>query len=285
MNKNKNSSFALFWERFSRHKLAQAAVVILILEVLTVIFLPMFMDLDPYSINPIFNAKPDSTHWLGTDTVGRDLFARLIYGGRISLLVGFSSTILSLIIGLPLGLIAGYYRGTAETLIMRTADIFMSFPTMILVLVMVAIFGNSLPCLILLIGGLAWPQPARLVYSRALTVRNMEYVEAARVGGCTDFEIIINYVLPNSVAPLWMNVAFQISSAILTESSLSFLGAGVQPPTASWGNIVYQAQNVIVLYSYPWIWIPAGLCLIVTIISINFVGEGIRDALDPKMKV
>ena len=201
------------------------------------------------------------------------------------MLVGFSSTLLSVLIGLPLGLIAGYYRGKAETVIMRMADIFMSFPSMILVLVMVAIFGNSLPSLILLIGGLAWPQPARLVYSRALTVRRMEYVEAAKVSGCGDPEIILYYVLPNSVAPLWMSVAFQISSAILTESALSFLGAGVQPPAASWGNIVYQAQNVVVLYSYPWIWIPAGICLIVTIISINFVGEGIRDALDPKMKV
>ena len=284
MKTKKNSSFAQFWEKFSRHKLAKVAVVVLILEVLAVILLPLFMNLDPYSINPFFNAKPSAEHWLGTDTVGRDLFARLIYGGRISLLVGFSSTLLSVLIGLPLGLVAGYYRGKAETIIMRLADIFMSFPSMILVLVMVAIFGNSLPILILLIGGLAWPQPARLVYSRALTVRRMEYVEAAKVGGCGDLEIILRYVLPNSVAPLWMSVAFQISSAILTESALSFLGAGVQPPTASWGNIIYQAQNVVVLYSYPWIWIPAGICLIVTIISINFVGEGIRDALDPKMK-
>ena len=284
MKVKKSSSFAQFWKKFSRHRLAQAAVVFLILEILAVILLPVFMDLDPYSIHPLFNAKPNATHWLGTVTVGRDLFARLVYGGRISLLVGFSSTLLSVLIGLPLGLIAGYYRGKAETIIMRLADIFMAFPSMILALVMVAIFGSSIPVLILLIGGLAWPQPARLVYSRALTVRRMEYVEAARVGGCGDLEIILRYVLPNSVAPLWMSVAFQISSAILTESALSFLGAGVQTPEASWGNIIYQAQNVVTLTKYPWIWIPAGICLVVTIISINFVGEGIRDALDPKMK-
>jgi peptide/nickel transport system permease protein len=167
---------------------------------------------------------------------------------------------------------------------MRLADIFLSFPSMILVLVMVAIFGNSLPILILLIGLLAWPQPARLVYGRALSVRRMEYVEAAKVGGNSTLSILIKYVLPNSVAPLWMSIAFQISSAMLTESALSFLGAGVQTPAASWGNIIHEALNVVVLYSAPWIWLPAGLCLIVTVVSINFVGEGVRDALDPKMK-
>ena len=284
MPKKRPSSFRSFYAKFRKHRLAQIGLIVIIVEILAVIILPLVMDLDPYSINPLFNAPPSSEHWLGTDPVGRDLFARVIYGGRISLLVGFSATAISVIIGLPLGLVAGYYRGKVETVIMRAADIFMSFPSMILVLVMVAIFGNSLPVLISLIGVLAWPHPARLVYGRALSVRRMEYVEAAKVGGCSDLTILLKYVLPNSVAPLWMSVAFQISSAILTESSLSFLGAGIQPPEASWGNIVYQAQNVVVLYTYPWVWIPAGLCLIVTIVSINFVGEGIRDALDPKMK-
>ncbi len=283
MNKKSNGSSG-FFKRFRRHRLACIGLFVVMLEVILVVFLPMIMDLDPYSITAVFNGPPSAEHILGTDTVGRDLLSRLIYGGRISLLVGILATAISVAVGLPLGLIAGYYRGAAETVIMRCADIFMSFPSMIIVLVMVAIFGNSLPILILLIGILGWPQPARLVYSRALSVRKMEYVEAAKVGGSNELTIILRYVLPNSVAPLWMNVAFQISSAILTESSLSFLGAGVQLPTSTWGNIIYQAQNVVVLYSYPWIWVPAAICLIITVVSINFVGEGIRDALDPRMK-
>ena len=283
MNK-KQSPFISFYKKFSKHRLANICLFIVLLEILLAVFLPVILDLDPYSINPVFNQAPSAEHPLGTDTTGRDLLSRIIYGGRISLLVGFAATAISVAIGLPLGLLAGYFGGAAETVKMRAADIFMSFPSMILTLVMVAIFGRSIPILIILIGALNWPQPARLVYGRALSVRRMEYVTAAKVSGCSDLTILLKYVLPNSVAPLWMSIAFLISSAILTESSLSFLGAGVQLPAASWGNIIYQAQNVVVLYSYPHIWIPAGICLIITIVSINFVGEGIRDALDPKMK-
>jgi peptide/nickel transport system permease protein len=155
---------------------------------------------------------------------------------------------------------------------------------MVLTIVMVAIFGSSIPVLVLLIGVLAWPQPARLIYGRVLSVRKMEFIEAAKAEGRSTAEVILKYILPNSIAPLWMSIAFMISSAMITESALSFLGAGVQPPMASWGNIVHNATNVVVLYSYPWEWLPAGILLIITVICINFVGEGVRDALDPKMR-
>ena len=280
----KESPFGRFYKSFKKHRLANIAIYILLLEIILVIVLPMIMKLDPYSIDRVFDAPPGDTHILGTDSVGRDIFSRLVYGGRISLLVGFASTVISVILGLPLGLIAGYYRGLAESIIMRLADIFMSFPSMVLTIVMVAIFGSSIPVLVLLIGVLAWPQPARLIYGRVLSVRKMEFIEAAKAEGRSTLEVILKYVLPNSIAPLWMSIAFMISSAMITESALSFLGAGVQPPMASWGNIVHNATNVVVLYSYPWEWLPAGILLIITVICSNFVGEGVRDALDPKMR-
>ena len=278
------SAFGRFYRAFKKHKMANIAMYILILEILLILLIPVFMKLDPYSIDSTFDAAPSAKHILGTDSVGRDIFARLIYGGRVSLLVGFASTVISVLIGVPLGLIAGYYRGLAETIIMRVADVFLSFPSMVLTIVMAAVFGSSIPILILLIGILAWPQPARLIYGRVLSVRKMEFIEAAKAEGRSEGEIILKYVLPNSVAPIWMSIAFMISSAMITESSLSFLGAGVKPPMASWGNIVHNATNVVVLYMYPWEWLPAGLLLIITVVCINFIGEGVRDALDPKMK-
>ena len=172
-NYKKESAFKRFYRSFRKHRLANLALYVLILEILLVIILPLFMKLDPYSIDKVFDAAPSGAHILGTDSVGRDIFARLIYGGQISLLVGFAATAISVVIGLPLGLIAGYYRGTVETVIMRIADVFLSFPSMVLTIVMVAIFGSSIPVLILLIGLLAWPQPCRLIYGRVLSVRKM----------------------------------------------------------------------------------------------------------------
>lgn len=280
--KTKEQSFI---QRFGRHRLAVAACIILCIEILLVFLLPLFMDLNPTAITDHgFNMPPGPGRILGTDDVGRDLFARLVYGGRVSLLVGIAATFISILVGLPLGLLAGYFRGPLETVVMRLADIFMSFPLMILILVIVAVFGSSLGILILVIGITGWPQIAKLIYGNVLSVRKKEYVEAARAMGAGDISIIVKYVLPNSIAPLWIQIAFTISSAIITESALSFLGSGVQPPTPSWGNIIYAAQNIIVLSRRPWAWMPAGICLIVTIVSINFIGEGIRDALDPKMK-
>lgn len=280
----KESRFLEFYKKFRKHKLANIGMFIVALEIILVIILPFILELDPYSINPVFNQAPCAEHLLGTDDAGRDMLSRVIYGGRTSLFVGFSATVVSIILGIPLGLIAGYYRGVLETVIMRAADIFLSFPSMILVLVMAAIFGNSIPILIIIIGVLGWPQIARLIYGNVLSVRKKEYIEAAKAAGTSDLEILLRYVLPNSISPIWMNIAFQISSAILTESALSFLGAGVKTPQASWGNIIHAAQNIVILSTRPWIWMSAGICLIITIVSINFVGEGVRDALDPKMK-
>lgn len=273
-----------FLQKFMNHKAAMIGLIVLVVEIVALIVLPFVMQLDPYSIDPAaFNAAPDGTHILGTDEVGRDMFSRIVYGGRVSLLVGFVSTAISVIIGLPLGLIAGYYRGYLGTGILRLADIFMSFPVMILILVFVAVFSPSIVNVTIIIGVVGWTATAKLLYANVLAERKKEYVEAAKSLGVGDLKILFQYILPNSVAPLWMSIAFRISQAIILESSLSFLGAGVQPPMASWGNIIYSAQNLMVLTRRPWMWIPAGICLMVTIISINLIGEGVRDALDPKM--
>lgn len=274
-----------FFKKFRKHKLANAGLIIIIIEILMVTFLPIILGLDPYSIDSTgFNQAPCAKHILGTDDIGRDLFARVLYGGRVSLIVGICSTIISIIIGLPLGILAGYYRGIIENIVMRLADIFMSIPAMVLILVIVAVFEPSIITIIVVIGITGWTGVAKLIYGNVLSVRNKEYVEAARAIGTKDREIIMRYVLPNSIAPLWMSVAFRISQAIMTESGLSFLGAGIQSPQASWGNIIYAAQNLVVLTKRWWVWVPAGVLLMITIICINLVGEGIRDALDPKMK-
>ena len=274
-----------FFKKFRKHKLANVGLIIIIIEILMVTFLPIILGLDPYSIDSTgFNQAPCAKHILGTDDIGRDLFARVLYGGRVSLIVGICSTIISIIIGLPLGILAGYYRGIIENIVMRLADIFMSIPAMVLILVIVAVFEPSIITIIVVIGITGWTGVAKLIYGNVLSVRNKEYVEAARAIGTKDREIIMRYVLPNSIAPLWMSVAFRISQAIMTESGLSFLGAGIQSPQASWGNIIYAAQNLVVLTKRWWVWVPAGVLLMITIICINLVGEGLRDALDPKMK-
>ena len=229
-------------------------------------------------------AAPSTGHILGTDDIGRDIFTRLVYGGQISIMVGVLSTVVSFIIGIPLGLCAGYFKGIVETIVMRAVDVFQSFPGMVMILVLVAIFGASVPSLIIMIGVMGWVSPAKIIYSATLSVREKDYVDAAKTIGAGHFTILTRHILPNVVSPIWVLIAFRVSSAMLMESSLSFLGAGIAPPQASWGNIIKAAQNATVLVKQPWVWLPAGIILFVTIICINLVGEGVRDALDPKMK-
>ncbi len=273
-------------KKFSQHKLAMAGVTIILLEVLLVVVLPMVMNLDPYTSDVLnFSGSPGPGHILGTDDTGRDVFARLVYGGRVSLLVGLLSAVISLCIGVPLGLLAGYYKGIWETVIMRAADIFMSFPSMILILVLVSVFDPSVWTIIFVIGILGWTDFAKLIYGNVLSVREKEYVESAKAVGTKDLTILVKYVIPNAFAPILINFTFRTAQAIIQESSLSFLGMGVQPPEASWGNILYAAQSITVLSSRPWLWVPAGILLVLTVSSINFIGDGLRDALDSKTKI
>ena len=273
-------------KKFIHNKKAMLGLAIVTILVLAVVFIPLFADLDPYTTDRAagFNKPPSDAHILGTDDVGRDLFARLLYGGRISLFVGITSTIISVLIGSPLGLIAGYFRGTAESIIMRTADAFMSFPSMVLILVLVAVFGPSILTVTVVIGVLGWTAIAKLIYGNVLSIREREYIQAARAVGVSTKKILFSEVLPNAIPPVWANISFRVAGAILTESSLSFLGMGVQTPQASWGNIIFAAQNLLVLTARPWVWLPPGICIILVVIGFNFIGEGVRDALDPKTK-
>lgn len=273
-------------KKFMHNRKAVLGLIIVCFLVLAVILIPIFMKLDPYTTDRAvgFNKAPCSGHPLGTDDVGRDLFARLLYGGRISLFVGIMSTIISVLIGIPLGLIAGYFRGIAETVIMRVADAFMSFPTMVLILVLVAVFGPSILTVTVVIGVLGWTAIAKLIYGNVLSIREHEYIQATKAIGMSTPKILLSEVLPNAIPPVWANISFRVAGAILTESSLSFLGMGVQTPQASWGNIIFAAQNLLVLTARPWVWFPPGICIILVVVGFNFIGEGVRDALDPKTK-
>ena len=289
MKKQKNENVSYLSEvldKLKEHKMAMAGLVVLIVEILMVVFLPMILKLDPYTSDyTAFSAAPGGAHILGTDAIGRDVFARLMYGGRTSLLVGFVSTLISCAIGVPLGLVAGYARGKAEAVIMRIADIFMSFPSIVLILVLVAVLGPAVWSVTCVIGVLGWTQFARLIYASVLSVREKDYVESAKAIGAKNGTILLRYVLPNSFAPVIISFTFRTAQAIITESSLSFLGLGVQPPEASWGYILFYAQSICVLSIMLYMWVPAGVVLVLTVLSINFIGDGIRDALDTKMKI
>ena len=273
-------------KKFIRNKRAMTGLAVVALLTLSVLLLPLVLDLEPYTTDREagFNQPPSAAHIFGTDDVGRDLFARVLYGGRTSLFVGITATIISVLIGIPLGLIAGYFRGIAESIIMRTADAFMSFPSMVLILVLVAVFGPSILTVTVVLGVLGWTSIAKLIYGNVLSIREREYIEAARAVGQRTGPILFSEVLPNAIPPVWANLSFRVAGAVLTESSLSFLGMGVQTPQASWGNIIFAAQNLLVLTARPWVWLPPGICIILVVIGFNFIGEGVRDALDPKTR-
>lgn len=252
-----------FFQKFVKHKMATVAFMIIAIEVIIVFLGPVLFDIDPYFMDSSSLAKPPSSvHLLGTDDIGRDIFARMLYGGRISLAVGVCSTLISFIIGIPLGLCAGYFKGKVEFLVMRCVDIFQSFPGLIMILVLVAIFGSSVFSMIIMIGVMGWIQPAKIVYGATLSVCEKDFVESARSMGASHATILIRHILPNVLSPVWILIAFRVSGAIIMESSLSFLGAGIRPPQASWGNIINAAQNATVLATQPWIWAPGGNCAV-----------------------
>jgi len=269
--------------RFFRHKLAMAGVIMIGIMALMAIAAPL---ISPYSFSAmdvLNSAKPPSAaHWLGTDAFGRDQVSRLIFGGRVSLSVGLVAVGIYEAIAIVLGSLAGYYSGKTDMIIMRIVDIFMTFPWLIIVIYMVSILGPSVFNCMLAIGILGWTGPTRLVRAQILSLREMDYVTAARAVGVQTDKLILRHILPGVVAPLVVHATFGVASAILTEASLSFLGLGVQPPIASWGNMMSEALQLTILEQMPWLWIPPGIAIMLAVLSINFVGDGLRDALDPK---
>lgn len=272
------------WARFRRDRRAMACLAVLCLELLAVLLLPPLLGLDPYSSDMAagFWAAPSPEHLLGTDDAGRDLLARLLYGGRVSLLIGLSAAGISAGVGVPLGLLAGYRRGAWEFWIMRLADVFQSFPSIVLVLCLVVLVGPSVLNLVLVLGLLGWTGVARLVYGNTLTVRDQEYIVAVRALGGSRGLILRRNVLPNVISPVWCALPLRAGRAILSESSLSFLGVGIRAPQASWGGLIQAAADLTVLTERPWAWLPPGLCIILTVLCLAGVADGLRDALDPR---
>ena len=272
------------WRRFRRHKMAVLSAGILTTLLIVVIFAPLIAPIHPHEIHietGIFR-PPSTDHWLGTDSVARDVWSRLIYGGRISITVGVVAITISLSIGTIIGGIAGYYGGLLDSVLMRITDVFLSLPTLIIVIASVALIGPSIRNLILIIGFLGWAHIARLVRGQYLSLREKDYVMAARCIGAKDRRIIVRHILPNLVGPLTVAATFGVAEAILTEAALSYLGLGVQVPTPSWGNMLEAAKQVSILKFRPWIWIPPGFMIAITVLCINIMGDGLRDALDPR---
>lgn len=227
---------------------------------------------------------PSREHWLGTDELGRDVYTRLLYGGRVSLTVGLVAVSIYMVIGVTLGAIAGYYGGAVDSVIMRITDVVMIVPFFPLALTMAAVLRPSVYNTMVVIGLLGWTGICRLVRGQFLTLRSREYVEAARAIGVPDGQIIFRHILPNAMAPVMVAATLGVGSAILSEAGLSFLGFGVQQPTPSWGNMLSAAISLKVLLLQPWIWLPPGLLIFVAILAVNLVGEGLREALDPRLQ-
>ncbi|WP_017185807.1 ABC transporter permease [Alkalibacillus haloalkaliphilus] len=271
-------------ERLLQNKLAVFGGVVTFLLIFTAIFAPWLAPHDPTEQNysAVLQA-PSIEYWFGTDNLGRDIFSRVIYGAQVSLQAGLISVGIALIIGVPIGLISGYYRGFIdEYIIMRMTDAMLSIPALVLALALAAVLGAGLTNAMIAIGLVLTPNFVRLIRGEVLAHREKEYVEAGKASGISDFSIILKHILPNTIAPIMVQATLAIAAAIIVEASLSYLGLGTQPPNPSWGSMLATGQGY--LDSAPWIALFPGALIFITVISINLFGDGIRDMLDPKMK-
>ncbi|MBQ2283384.1 MAG: ABC transporter permease [Agathobacter sp.] len=270
------------FRRFKKHRLAMVSLIVLGILCVLAILAPVIAPYDPNAIVGDFGAAPTKEFWLGTDQIGRDVLSRLLYGMRVSLLVGVLATLISTVIGVVLGLLAGYFGGIIDMVIMRITDIVMSFPYMLLVLVAAAIFRPGMWNMILILGFVDWPGIARMVRGNVLALRETNFIKGNIVAGMSVPHILFSEILPNTAAPILVYATSVLALSMLDEAALSFLGMGVQPPTASLGNMLNGAQSLTVLTNQPWLWIPPGLLIVILVTAINFVGDALRDALDPK---
>lgn len=275
------SYFQTVIRRFRRHRLAAASLVILIILGGAALFAPLIAPYHPDELVGTFGSAPSKDFWLGTDPIGRDVFSRLLYAMRVSLLVGIMATLISTAVGVILGLLAGYFGGAADMVIMRFTDMVMSFPYILLVLVAAAIFKRGMWSIILILGFVDWPGIARLVRGNVLSLRETNFVKGSIVAGMPLRHILFSEILPNTVAPILVYATSVLALSMLDEAALSFLGLGVQLPTASLGNMLNGAQSLTVLTQQPWLWVPPGLLIVVLVMAINFIGDALRDALDP----
>jgi peptide/nickel transport system permease protein len=274
---------ALFWYKFKKNHLALGGGIVVCTLCISALFAPIIAPYDPGFINADAVLTPPSwAHPLGTDQLGRDVLSRIIWGGRISLLVGFVAVGITICIGMILGALAGYYGRMVDSVLMRFVDIMLCFPTFFLILAVIALLEPSIWNIMVVIGLTSWMGVARLVRAEFLSLKQREFVVAARAAGAGDLRIIFRHILPNALAPVFVSAILGIGAAILTESALSFLGIGVQPPTPSWGNILTAGKdNIEIAY---WLSFFPGLAILLTVLGYNLLGEGLRDALDPRIE-
>ena len=284
---NEQSMARIITRRFFKHTLAGIAVGVLLLMVLASVF-AFASPYSPTDQEPTNSFQKSSIdHWFGTDELGRDIFTRILYGGRVSLAVGLLSTFLSIAVGVVVGALSGYFGGWADSILMRITDAFLTFPTIFVLIILGAFLReqqvpwlkNSVIIVVLIIAAMSWMWPARLVRGLFLVLREREFVTASRALGGNHLRIIVQHILPNCIGPILVSGTLQMASAIITESGLSYLGFGVQPPTPTWGSILATAQNQV--FRAPWVAFYPGLMIFITVMTINYIGDGLRDAFDP----
>jgi peptide/nickel transport system permease protein len=286
----------IVWNRLKKNKLAIAGMFLLIFMILVCIFGPMIIKAIMGYTDESFNMAdamlaPCSAHWLGTDQLGRDILARLLYAGRISLTVGLVAVLIDIFIGSVLGAIAGFYGGVVDSIIMRIVDIFLCVPFLPILIVLGAMMSdwkvppqNRIYLVMVIIGILDWPGTCRIVRGQILTLREQEFMQAAEALGLRDRKKMFKHLLPNTFPSIIVTATLGIGGAILTESALSYLGLGVMPPIPSWGNMIQEVNDMYAIQYYSWLWMPPGICILLTVVAINLFGDGLRDALDPKLK-
>ena len=269
------------WQRLGKNKMAVISTVILILIVLASFIGPFFLKLSYETQNLQLGAvPPDVRHWLGTDTLGRDLFVRILYGGRVSMSVGFCATAVALTIGVFYGAISGFLGGKIDMLMMRIVDIIFALPFTVFVILLMVFFGRKFVLLFVAIGAVQWLTMARIVRGQVLSLRHQEFIEAAEALGLSKPRIILRHMIPNALGPIIVYATLTVPAVMLLEAFLSFLGLGVQPPMSSWGVLIKEGAEV--MEEFPWLLVFPGLVLAITLFSLNFLGDGLRDALDPR---
>lgn len=274
--------FQTVFRRFKRHRLGYASLIFLAVMLVLIFLIPLLSPYDPNGLTAQFSAPPSAEHLMGTDQVGRDMFTRLMVGARVSLFVAFMATGIATVIGIVLGLVSGYFGGWIDIIIMRITDMVMSFPYLLLVLVAAAVFKPGMWNIILILGFVDWPAMARLVRGNVMALRQANYVQGSRVAGMPTSYILFKEILPNTMAPVLVNATSVMALTMLDEAALSFLGMGVQAPTASLGNLLNVAQSYTILEDKVWMWLPPGITIILLVVAINFIGDALRDALDPR---
>ena len=278
------SFWALAWQRFRHHKVALAGLTVVLLLVLVTLLAGVIAPYRFEDIDLTARLRPPSwTHLLGTDTIGHDVFTRLLYAGRVSLLVGFSAAVVATCLGIVVGSAAGFYGGWLDNVLMRLTDVSLALPDLPILIVLSKYLGGSVSGIVFVISVFAWRGAARLVRGEVLKLRGQEFTDAARALGATDIRILVRHLVPNALAPVIVSATLIVGGAILTEAALSFLGIGIQPPIPSWGNMLQNAQDFIL--TAPRLAVYPGVMIFLTVLCFNFLGDGLRDALDPRLKL